>query len=200
MNDGACDPQGRFWAGTVAYDETPGAASLYRLELDGSTTTMLTGLTISNGIGWSPDGGTMYLDDSGRETCSPSTSTDATGAISEPGRTLVGLETPGIVPDGLTVDEDGGIWAALWGGGDRPPLPAGRIAGRRGRDAGGAADLVRLRRSRPVDLFVTSARERTCRTRPSSASRSRVACSRSKGSASRGMPALPYRGRLPDPD
>ena len=65
MNDGACDPQGRFWAGTVAYDETPGAASLYRLELDGSTTTMLTGLTISNGIGWSPDGGTMYLNDSG---------------------------------------------------------------------------------------------------------------------------------------
>jgi sugar lactone lactonase YvrE len=65
MNDGACDPQGRFWAGTMAYDESPGAGVLYRLELDGSCTTVLTGLTISNGIGWSPDGATMYLADSG---------------------------------------------------------------------------------------------------------------------------------------
>ena len=65
MNDGACDAQGRFWAGTMAYDESPGAGALYRLELDGSCTTVLTGLTISNGIGWSPDGATMYLADSG---------------------------------------------------------------------------------------------------------------------------------------
>ena len=65
MNDGACDPQGRFWAGTMAYDESPGAGALYRLELDGSCTTVLTGLTISNGIGWSPDASTMYLSDSG---------------------------------------------------------------------------------------------------------------------------------------
>jgi sugar lactone lactonase YvrE len=65
MNDGACDPQGRFWAGTMAYDESPGAGTLYRLELDGRCTTVLTGLTISNGLGWSPDGSTMYLNDSG---------------------------------------------------------------------------------------------------------------------------------------
>ena len=51
MNDGACDAVGRFWAGTMAYDESPGAGALYRLELDGSCTTVLTGLTISNGIG-----------------------------------------------------------------------------------------------------------------------------------------------------
>jgi sugar lactone lactonase YvrE len=51
MNDGACDAQGRFWAGTMAYDESPGAGVLYRLELDGSCSTVLTGLTISNGIG-----------------------------------------------------------------------------------------------------------------------------------------------------
>ncbi|HEX5299440.1 MAG TPA: SMP-30/gluconolactonase/LRE family protein [Streptosporangiaceae bacterium] len=65
MNDGACDQQGRFWAGTMAYDESPGAGALYRLELDGNCTTVLTGLTISNGIGWSPDVSTMYLNDSG---------------------------------------------------------------------------------------------------------------------------------------
>ena len=65
MNDGACDPQGRFWAGTMAHDESPGAGVLHRLELDGACTTVLRGLTISNGIGWSPDGSTMYLSDSG---------------------------------------------------------------------------------------------------------------------------------------
>ena len=43
MNDGACDPQGRFWAGTMAHDESPGAGVLYRLELDGSCTTVLGG-------------------------------------------------------------------------------------------------------------------------------------------------------------
>ena len=71
MNDGACDPQGRFWAGTMAYDESPGGGALYRLELDGSCTTVLTGLTISNGIGWSPDASTMYLDDSGTGLWTP---------------------------------------------------------------------------------------------------------------------------------
>jgi sugar lactone lactonase YvrE len=115
MNDGACDPQGRFWAGTMAYDETPGAGSLYRLELDGNCTTVLTGLTISNGIGWSPDGNTMYLNDSGSGCVDAFAYDSSTGAISER-RTLVRVDQPGVVPDGLTVDEQGGIWVALWGG------------------------------------------------------------------------------------
>ena len=116
MNDGACDPQGRFWAGTMAYDESPGAGALYRLELDGSCTTVLTGLTISNGIGWSPDGSTMYLNDSGTGCVDAFRFDGATGAISDR-RTLVRSDQPGVVPDGLTVDEEGGIWVALWGGG-----------------------------------------------------------------------------------
>jgi sugar lactone lactonase YvrE len=115
MNDGACDPQGRFWAGTMAYDESPGAGSLYRLELDGSCSTMLTGLTISNGIGWSPDGSTMYLNDSGTG-CTEAFSFDGpSGAITRR-RTLVQIDQPGGVPDGLTVDQEGGIWVALWDG------------------------------------------------------------------------------------
>ena len=65
MNDGACDPQGRFWAGTLADDLRPGGGALYRLDGDGRTELMLTDLTISNGLGWSPDGGTTYLADSG---------------------------------------------------------------------------------------------------------------------------------------
>ena len=65
MNDGACDPQGRFWGGTLADDHHAGGAALYRLDPTGRTEVVLEDLTISNGIGWSPDGGTMYLVDSG---------------------------------------------------------------------------------------------------------------------------------------
>ncbi|HEY6425258.1 MAG TPA: SMP-30/gluconolactonase/LRE family protein [Pseudonocardiaceae bacterium] len=116
MNDGACDPQGRFWAGTVAYDETPGAGCLYRLELDGRCTQVLTGLTISNGIGWSPDGTTMYLADSGTGEISAFDFDPATGELGHR-RTVVHITAANAVPDGLTVDHDGGIWVALWDGG-----------------------------------------------------------------------------------
>jgi sugar lactone lactonase YvrE len=115
MNDGACDPQGRFWAGTMAYDESPGAGTLYRLELDGRCTTVLTGLTISNGIGWSPDGTTMYLSDSGAGLVEAFDFEGVTGSISGR-RTLVHIDQPGVGPDGLTVDEQGDIWVGLYGG------------------------------------------------------------------------------------
>jgi sugar lactone lactonase YvrE len=115
MNDGACDPQGRFWAGTMAYDESPGAGTMYRLELDGRCSTVLTGLTISNGIGWSPDEATMYLSDSGTGLVEAFDFDGVTGAISER-RTLVHIDQPGVGPDGLTVDEQGDIWVGLYGG------------------------------------------------------------------------------------
>jgi len=115
MNDGACDPQGRFWAGTMAYDESPGAGALYRLELDGRCSTVLTGLTISNGIGWSPDGRTMYLSDSGAGLVEAFDFDGVTGGIGGR-RTLVHIDRPGVAPDGLTVDEQGDIWVALYGG------------------------------------------------------------------------------------
>jgi sugar lactone lactonase YvrE len=115
MNDGACDSQGRFWAGTMAYDESPGAGTLYRLELDGRCSTVLTGLTISNGIGWSPDGGTMYLSDSGTGLVEAFDFDGVTGAITGR-RTLVHFDQPGLAPDGLTVDEQGDIWVAMYGG------------------------------------------------------------------------------------
>lgn len=64
MNDAASDPQGRFWAGSKADDNRAGAAALYRFDGVGQVELMLGGLTISNGLGWSPDGATMYLADS----------------------------------------------------------------------------------------------------------------------------------------
>jgi sugar lactone lactonase YvrE len=116
MNDGACDPQGRFWAGTMAHDESPGAGVLYRLELDGTCTTVLTGLTISNGIGWSPNGTTMYLSDSGTGSVDAFDFDGASGDLSGR-RTIVQSTEPGVAGDGLTVDDDGCLWVAMWDGG-----------------------------------------------------------------------------------
>lgn len=118
MNDGCCDPAGRFWAGSMAWDKTPGAASLLRVDLDGSVHRVLTGMTISNGLGWSPDGRTMYVTDTGGPT-RPGTIDAydydaATGAISRRGPVVSVPAGPG-GPDGMTVDADGGLWVSLWG-------------------------------------------------------------------------------------
>jgi sugar lactone lactonase YvrE len=158
MNDGACDPQGRFWAGTMAYDETPGAGRLYRLELDGSCTQVLTGLTISNGIGWSPDGTTMYFADSGTGDIDAFHFDPATGDLGRR-RTIAHISTPNVAPDGLTVDHQGNIWVALWNGGalaqyhpdgsllNTIPLPVDRPTSCAFGDIGGET------------LFVTTARD-----------------------------------------
>ena len=63
MNEGGCDPDGRFWCGSMAYDQRPGAAALYRLDPDGAVRRVLEGVTISNGLDWSPDGSLAYYDD-----------------------------------------------------------------------------------------------------------------------------------------
>jgi sugar lactone lactonase YvrE len=116
MNDAACDPQGRFWAGTVAHDQRPGAGELYRLDPDGSTHLVHDGLTISNGLGWSPDGRTMYVTDSVPGVIHAFGFDGATGAISD-GRVLIDVPDDLGGPDGLTVDAGGDLWVAIWGGG-----------------------------------------------------------------------------------
>jgi sugar lactone lactonase YvrE len=111
FNDGAVDRNGRFWAGTMG-DGAHNA--LYRLDPDGSIHTMETGVIISNGIGWSPDNRTMYYADSPRKVIYAYDYDAASGGIANR-RALVQDEDPG-VPDGLTVDEEGFIWSARWGG------------------------------------------------------------------------------------
>src|SRR5215831_10538706 len=64
MNDGKCDRAGRFYAGTMADDESPGKGSFYKLETDHSVEEIFTGIGISNGLGWSPDDLLMYYTDS----------------------------------------------------------------------------------------------------------------------------------------
>jgi sugar lactone lactonase YvrE len=116
MNDGACDPQGRFWAGTLADDHHAGGGALYRLERDGRVELMLDGLTISNGVGWSPDGDTMYLVDSGPRVIHAYRFDGESGTISA-GRVLATVPEEVGAPDGMTVDAAGDLWVAVYGGG-----------------------------------------------------------------------------------
>ncbi len=116
MNDGACDAQGRFWAGTLADDHHAEGGALYRLDRYGQTELMLTGLTISNGLGWSPDGGTMYLVDSGPRVVNAFTFDPDSGTISG-GRVLITVAEEIGAPDGMTVDAAGDLWVAIYGGG-----------------------------------------------------------------------------------
>ncbi|MGY1814321.1 SMP-30/gluconolactonase/LRE family protein [Blastococcus sp. SYSU D00820] len=116
MNDAACDRAGRFLAGTMAFDQRPGAGTLYRLDLDGTVTTLLEGLTVSNGLGWSPDDRTFYLADSGPGLVHAFAYDPATGDLSD-GRVLLEFDGDDGVADGLTVDDEGCLWTAMWGGG-----------------------------------------------------------------------------------
>ncbi len=129
MNDGSCDAAGRFWAGTMALDETPGAGSLYRLDPDGTVRTMIAGVTISNGLAWTADGRTMYYVDTGSGCIDRFDVEPVTGDLS--GRRPFVRVPPGAgAPDGLTLDADGGVWVALWGGGAvRRYTPDGALDG-----------------------------------------------------------------------
>jgi sugar lactone lactonase YvrE len=114
-NDGVVDPWGRFWIGSMAFDEGEGRGSLYRYDTANGLTTVLEGVTISNGIGWSPDRRTMYYNDSGPGTIF-SFDVDGSGDISNQS-TFAQLDVPTQgAPDGLCVDSDGTIWVAVWGG------------------------------------------------------------------------------------
>jgi sugar lactone lactonase YvrE len=116
MNDAACDPQGRFWAGTLAHDQHPGGGALYRLDRNGHTELMLDGLTISNGLGWSPDSATMYLADTGPGVIHTFRFDPEQGTLSDQ-RVLVDVPSDVGSPDGLAVDADGDLWVAIYGGG-----------------------------------------------------------------------------------
>ena len=115
MNDAKCDPLGRLWAGTMAYDFSPGASTLYRFDLTGPTP-VETGCTIANGMGWSPDTAIMYFVDSATSRIDIFDYDVETGAATDR-RTWVTIEDGAGSPDGLTVDSEGCVWVALWGGG-----------------------------------------------------------------------------------
>jgi sugar lactone lactonase YvrE len=116
MNDGGCDPQGRFYCGSMAYAMTPGAGTLYRLDTDRRVHRVLEGSTISNGLQWSQDGSTVFYSDTGTGRVDAFDFDGGTGSFSRR-RPFVDLKGVPGAPDGLAIDEDDGLWVALWGGG-----------------------------------------------------------------------------------
>jgi sugar lactone lactonase YvrE len=130
LNDGAADPWGSFWVGSLAANEEPGRGSVYRLNPSGEGQRMFSGATISNGIGWSLDRATMYYVDSGPGTIT-SYGVDSHGEISRPHPFAhFDTATEG-TPDGLCIDSEGFLWVAVWGGYEvRRYAPSGELVAR----------------------------------------------------------------------
>lgn len=188
MNDGACDSAGRFWAGTASVTEDAPSGSLYRLSPGGKLTTMLTGVTISNGIGWSPDDSVMYYIDTPTQLLEAFDFDAVEGTISGR-RTVAEIDPADGHPDGLTVDADGCIWVALWeGSAVRKYTPAGELAG-----------IVDVPAARPTScafggpeldvLYITTARKSLGRFR-----RSNGGGVFAVRTGSRGFPSHPFAG------
>lgn len=117
FNDAATDRQGRIWAGTMAKTDRGPVGALYRMDTDLSVTRMVTGITISNGLGWSPDNSIMYYCDTGARTIWAYDFDASTGDIENKRAFVVVPDEPGAgAPDGLTVDAEGFLWSARWEG------------------------------------------------------------------------------------
>lgn len=114
FNDGKCDPSGRFWVGSMHLAFTEGAASLYRMDTDQTVHKILDGVTVSNGIAWTKDRKTMYYVDSHLRRIDAFDYNDADGSVTNR-RTVVTVPAGGGSPDGIALDAEGNIWAALWG-------------------------------------------------------------------------------------
>lgn len=115
FNDGKCDPAGRFWAGTMAYENQTTQGSLYRLDPDMSVHTMLGHIGISNGLVWSLDQSTMYYIDSMAYTVRAFDYEKSSGAIANE-RIAVKVEREMGLPDGMSIDAEGMLWVAHFGG------------------------------------------------------------------------------------
>jgi sugar lactone lactonase YvrE len=116
MNDAKCDPAGRLLAGTTAFDFTPQAAALYRVEPDWSYDRIVRDVTQSNGIAWSSGGSQLYFIDSATQSVDAFDYDTDTGSVGNR-RRLITIERAHGIPDGMTVDSRGNLWVACFGGG-----------------------------------------------------------------------------------
>ena len=187
MNEGGCSPDGSFYCGSMEHDAEIGRGRLWRLAPDRTCTVVLDGLTISNGLAFTGDGSRAYFIDT------PTHRVDVL-TFSSPGvvadrRVFADLAAVPGQPDGLTVDADGGVWVAMWGGGS--------ICG---IDPDGAlAHVVTVPVSQPSavcfgaagsdELFITTSRYRLDDTAEPQAGSVFVA-----SVGARGAPVLPYAG------
>jgi sugar lactone lactonase YvrE len=114
-NDGGCDPLGGFVIGTMAYDERPFAGAVYRVGPDHQVVQLLSDVTISNGTQWSADGSRVFYVDTPTKRVDVFDVDQLTGTWSRR-RDHIHISEPGY-PDGMAIDEDDGLWVALWGAG-----------------------------------------------------------------------------------
>ncbi len=116
FNDGKCDPRGRFWVGTMAFDFERAAGALYRYDGGQEIVKVHTAVTISNGLAWSGDESTMYYVDSIPGTVTAFDYDADTGAVTDP-RVVIDVPAEMGAPDGMAIDRDDNLWVAHWGGG-----------------------------------------------------------------------------------
>ena len=115
FNDGKCDPLGNFWVGSMPLDEKEAVGSVYKISTDFSVQKMITGVTVSNGICWSLDCQTMYYIDSPTRKIVAYNFSENDASISNP-KVVITVEEHLGFPDGMTIDSNGMLWVALWGG------------------------------------------------------------------------------------
>jgi sugar lactone lactonase YvrE len=127
FNDCRCDPQGRLWAGTMSKAREPHTAGLYRLSANREIELVVGDTTLSNGLAWSPDGQSMYFIDSTTQRIDVFDFDGGDGSLANR-RCLAEIAAADGMPDGMTVDAEGGIWVCLFGGGAlRRYSPDGRL-------------------------------------------------------------------------
>ncbi|MCT2535258.1 SMP-30/gluconolactonase/LRE family protein [Aquibacillus koreensis] len=115
FNDGKCDPTGRLWAGTMDLNAKDGMASLYTLDSHLHSNKKLGNLGISNGLAWSPDHSYMYFIDTPTKQIVQYDFDKNTGSIDQP-KVVVDFHDQVGSPDGMTIDSEGMLWIAHWGG------------------------------------------------------------------------------------
>ncbi|MUH36064.1 SMP-30/gluconolactonase/LRE family protein [Zobellia amurskyensis] len=115
FNDGKCDPKGRFWVGSMCREGLKPTGALYSINTDKSFVKRVENITVSNGITWSLDHKTMYYIDSPTRKVVAYSYDVETGSISNPIKVIDVPEEFGF-PDGMTIDNEGMLWIALWGG------------------------------------------------------------------------------------
>lgn len=129
FNEGKADPEGRFLAGTMHWEERDPLGHLYQLAPDGQVAALLEGITISNGLDFSDDRRTLYYIDSPAGGVDSFDRDPETGRLSGR-RRVADVPSADGVPDGMTLDAEGCLWVAVWGAGEvRRFSPDGRLIG-----------------------------------------------------------------------
>lgn len=116
MNEGGCDPHGRFYCGSMAYKGSSGAGAMYCLNPDRTVAKILPEVTVSNGLAWSPDHKLAYYIDTATHRIDVFDYDPSVGLVVESRRPLVEIPREDGGPDGMTVDAEGYLWVAMWGG------------------------------------------------------------------------------------